>query len=91
MWVGFLYTEVVILLLFLSMRMSRNGSFPLFSFSIVNVMDGLCVLRCFKNFSISLSPEAILRIHHRHILATSLFYALQMLWQFVRSVPYICC
>ena len=53
---GFLYTEVVILSLFLSMRMSRNGSFPLLSFSIVNVMGGLCVLRCFKNFSSSLSP-----------------------------------
>ena len=38
------------------MRMSRNESFPLFSFSIVQFMDGLCVLRCFKNFSSSQSP-----------------------------------
>ena len=40
---GFLYTEVVILSLFLSMRMSTNGSFPWLSFTIVNDMDGLCV------------------------------------------------
>ena len=50
MWVGFLYTEVVILTFFMSMRISRNGSFPWLSFSIVNVMDGLCVFRCFKNY-----------------------------------------
>ena len=53
---GFLHTEVVILSLFLSMRMSRNGSFPLHPFSIVNVMDGLCMLRYFKKFSSSQYP-----------------------------------
>ena len=48
MCVGFLYT-VVVILSFLSMRMSRNDSFLLFSFSSVTFLKILCVVRMSHN------------------------------------------
>ena len=88
--VRFLFTDVVISM-FLSYENVQEWKFSfVFFLSCERYGWPLCV-DVLRTSPVHYSHEAILRTRRRHVSATSLDFALQMLLQFIRSVTCICC
>ena len=84
--VGFLYI-VVMIFSFLSMRMSKNGSFPLFSYSIVNFLEDICILRCCRKDFNSSSTWGLIE----NMSSTYPSHKLGLRSVDAQSIPYVCC